>query len=364
MSPRADESRPSTGRLFLPDQQRWIREHLAVVVETEQFSQATFVERFEREFAAFIGRRHALAVNSGSAALELGMRALVRRQQVRRAVYPSLTVPMVPWAFARAGVTPIATDVTDGFLPDATAFAEQAREAGCGAVVWTAGLMSMSLIEAIRQLRAEGIPILEDASHAHGCALRGIIAGSLGDIAAFSLYSTKVMTCGEGGMLVTDDDDIAAWVRQFGNQGKPRGSLRVEMEGWNCRMTEMQAVVGASCLHFWPQMLAARDEIAQCYADAGIRSVQREVCDLRPSWYRSTVRVADADVAIATIRAAGGRTSARTHSRDDNQGRPFGWPGADRLANGHISLPTAWVDLAEAERIATAVTRSGVVTSR
>ncbi len=353
-----------TGRLFDDDQRAWICEHLAAVVDAEQFSQALFVERFEREFAAFVGRRHAVAVSSGSVALELGIRALRRRQPLRRAVYPSLTVPMVPWALARGGVTPVALDVTDGFLPDATVFAEKARHRCCGVIVWTAGLMSMSLVEAIRELRAEGIPILEDASHAHGCTVAGNMAGTLGDIAAFSLYSTKVITCGEGGILVTDDDDAAAWLRQFANQGKPRGSLRVETEGWNCRMTEMQAVVGTSCLQFWQQMLRARSQIAQCYAEVGIASVQREVPELHPTWYKYTVRVPDADAAMAAIRAAGGRTSSRTHSHEDNQCRSFGFPGADRLANGHISLPTAWLNAAEAERIAAAVRRSGVLPAR
>ena len=132
-------------------------------------------------------------------------------------------------------------------------------------------------------------------------------------------------------------------------------------DAWNVRMTEMQAVLGLSCLRFWDDMRARRARIAQIYRDAGIPCVQDEVEGLRPTWYKYTVRVSDAEGAMREIRARGGRTTARTHGPDENGGRPFGLPGADRLAHRHISLPTAWIDTDEAERLAIAVISSGVV---
>ena len=170
--------------------------------------------------AAFVGRRHAVAVSSGSAALEIAARALKHSRGLQTVSYPVLTVPMVPWALSRAGTMPAAIDVAERFLPEPNALYDHARHARGLTMVWTAGLMTPEVCSVIQQLRADGVVVLEDGSHAHGCALNGARAGSLGDLAAFSLYATKVITSGEGGMVVLDDEEMAEWIRRLRERGK------------------------------------------------------------------------------------------------------------------------------------------------
>ena len=341
-------------RAFGVAQREWILQRLAEVFDRDQLSQGPLVDELEAAFAAFVGRRHAVALSSGTVALELAARALRRRRSSARAAIPGLTVPMVGWAMERAGLEAVRLDVRPDFLVDPDALLHEARRSGFATLVWTAGLLSRDLIEVAATLRREEVLVLEDASHAHGCSLDGVAAGTVGDLAVFSFYATKPMTSGEGGLVALDDEDLTDWLRTQANGGKRRGSLVVESEGWSCRMTELQAAVALSCIRFWPELLARRDEVAACYARAGISPVQAETPGLRASWYKYTVRVADAAAATGVIRAAGGRTTQPTHSWDENGGKPFGLPECDRLAGTHVSLPTSRVSEGEIDRIVAA----------
>ena len=119
--------------------------------------------------------------------------------------------------------------------------------------------------------------------------------------------------------MVLDDEEMAEWIRRYANAGKARSSLCVEMpDAWNVRMTEMQAVLGLSCLRFWDDMRARRARIAQIYRDAGIPCVQDEVEGLRPTSYSVTCSRLRRGAAMREIRARGGRTTARTHGPDEN----------------------------------------------
>jgi dTDP-4-amino-4,6-dideoxygalactose transaminase len=112
----------------------------------------------------------------------------------------------------------------------------------------------------------KGVWLVEDAAHAHGSSFDGRYAGTFGVAGSFSFYPTKVMTAGEGGMIVTDDDRIAAEARMYRDQGKLSFSQNTYVRmGYNWRMSELHAIVGIKHLERLPAMIQDRQKIAALY---------------------------------------------------------------------------------------------------
>jgi perosamine synthetase len=124
----------------------------------------------------------------------------------------------------------------------------------------------------------KGVWLVEDAAHAHGSSLAGTRAGAFGIAGAFSFYPTKVMTSGEGGMIVTSDDRIAGEARRYRDQGKESFERNAHTRlGYNWRLSEPHAIIGFRHFQRLPAMIAARQRIAALY-DAALRRTGR----LRP----------------------------------------------------------------------------------
>lgn len=340
------------------EQREWVRTRWDKILDAEQFSQGPMVEEFEQLFAAWTKRKHAVAVSNGTVALELALRAMSETVGLRtkRVAAPALTVPMVHWAIEKAGLECVKFDSDRTFLIDHRAVTQAAETLGAVLFVWTAGIMTREGAEAIKTLRGWGIPVLEDASHAHGCMLDGKIAGSFGDVAVFSMYGTKVLPTGEGGVVVTDNDAIADWVRRYANAGKKRNDLFIGMQpAWNCRMTEMQAALGSSYVTFAKQVIGERQKLAAVYREHGLVSVQDAMPGLESSYYKFTVMTPDADRVIADMKKVGARTTQKTHGLDDTAGKPFGFPVADLLAASHVNPPTGFCTIEAAHKSAEAL---------
>lgn len=337
----------------------FIRERWAGLIEKEQWSQAVQVAELEAEFGKKCGRR-AVAVHNGTIALELAARVLKRRTGATHAVVPALTVPMVGWAMKRAGLEVVRADVDEDFLLADPPLV--LTEKTIVVMVWTAGIITPRAVRLCQMLRKHGIPVLEDASHAHGSVLACVpppipansacYAGAIGNVAAFSMFSTKVWSCGEGGIVVLNDDDEYRWAMQYANAGKARGTHKVEFEAWNCRMTEMQAVLGLASIRFADQILDERVRLACVYRQAGLPSVQDGVAGLSPSWYKYTVRVPNADKVTALMRTVGGRVTQRTHGPDDFPEGVEGFPMTQQLSETHVNLPLQWCTREEAVKTA------------
>jgi dTDP-4-amino-4,6-dideoxygalactose transaminase len=237
------------------------------VLASGQFILGEAVERFERRFAAFCGVAHAIGVANGTDALSLALRAL--------GVGPGDEVVTVPNSFlasassiALIGAKPVFVDVgPDGNLDPGQL--HDALGARTRAIVPVHLTGRPAEIDAIRDVaRHHGVPILEDAAQAVGARYRGRPVGSLGRLAAFSLHPLKNLgAAGDGGVITTDDAELARWLRTARNHGL---ATRDEAAFWspNSRLDALQAgllEVKLDRLEAWTQ---ARREHARAYREA------------------------------------------------------------------------------------------------
>ena len=226
-------------------------------------------EDFESEFAERHGCAHAIAVSSGTSALEIALRIL--GVEGREVIVPANTFFATAAAVIHAGGTPRFADVAaDTLSLSAATVADAITDATVGVVpVHIGGLVSPE-ITAIRALCDErGLFLLEDAAHAHGATFDGRSAGTFGAAATFSFYPTKIITSGEGGMIVTDDESIRDEARIYRDQGKAGfvGGAHVRI-GAAWRMSELHAAVGLVHLCRLDEFIATRRRIAARYDEA------------------------------------------------------------------------------------------------
>lgn len=214
------------------------------VLLSGMIAQGPEVATFEQEFSAhFVGGRPVVAVNSGTAGLHLGLLAagIGPGDEV---IVPSFTFAATANSVALTGATPVFADIE----PETFTLDPAAVEAAI--TPRTKGVMPVHLyghparMGELGDLVAErGIALYEDAAQAHGAALDGRQVGTFGDFAMFSLYPTKNMTSGEGGMIATVDDVVARRARLLRNQGMER-QYENEVIGFNARMTDIHAAIG------------------------------------------------------------------------------------------------------------------------
>ena len=223
-------------------------------------------EDFEFAFAAYTGVSNAVAVNSGTGALEIIMRAVgVSGGDV---IVPTNTFAATAFAAIHAGANVIFADCADDLSLDPVDV-ERRLTPNTKAVVTVhiGGLISPGVLRLKQLCEERQIAFIEDAAHAHGSKFGGRQAGSFGDAAAYSFFSTKLMTTGEGGMVVTNREDIARKARLLRDQAKVAGLNRHETIGNNWRMTEFQAILGLAQLARLDEFVAERRRVASIYDD-------------------------------------------------------------------------------------------------
>jgi len=215
----------------------------------------------------------AVATSSGTAALEI----LLRYVGVagRTVIVPANTFYATAAAAISAGARPVFADVDPATFALSPAAVERALAPDTAAVVLVhvAGLITPRAEEIRRLCQDRGVALIEDAAHAHGSTLDGMFAGSFGVGAAFSFYPTKVVTCGEGGMIVTSSADLADEARIYRDQGK--GSFEANhhvRHGYAWRMSELNAAAGLVHLRRMGQFIERRRAIAATY-DAGLTAL-------------------------------------------------------------------------------------------
>lgn len=210
------------------------------------------VALLEREFADLIGSRYALAVSSCSAALFLALKALDLPRGAR-VLIPAFTFAAVPSSVLHADCTPVLVEVGDTYRIDMADFA--AKLPGAGAVMISHMRGHTSDMDAIMDLAdAAGVPVIEDAAHSLGTTWSGRNIGTIGKIGCFSFQSYKMINAGEGGVLITDDPDIAARAiimsGAYEHNWRKHGILDAAFEKWqnrlplyNMRMQNLSAAV-------------------------------------------------------------------------------------------------------------------------
>lgn len=220
------------------------REAVDHVMRSGMVAQGPEVAAFEQEFSAhFVPGRPSVAVNSGTAGLHLGLLA-AGVGPGDEVIVPSFTFAATGNSVALTGGTPVFVDIereTFTLDPEAVAAAITSKTKGIMPVHLYGHPGRMRELEKIAADR--GVALYEDAAQAHGASLDGRPVGSFGEFAMFSLYPTKNMTSGEGGMVTAATDEIARRVKLLRNQGMER-QYENEIIGFNARMTDIHAAIG------------------------------------------------------------------------------------------------------------------------
>jgi perosamine synthetase len=229
-------------------------------------SEGPFVQRFEKEFAAYVDRKFGIAVANGSAALDIAIQALDLKAG-DEVIMPSFTIISPAASIVRQGARPVLVDsLPDTWNMDVSAI-EQRITARTKAilVVHIYGLpVDMDPVMALASKYR--LMVIEDAAEMHGQTYRGKKCGSFGVVSVFSFYPNKLITTGEGGMLVTDDPVLAKRCHSLKNLCfLPEKRFIHEELGWNYRMTNLQAALGVAQLENIGKHLARKREIGKRY---------------------------------------------------------------------------------------------------
>lgn len=220
------------------------REAVDRVLRSGMIAQGPEVAAFEQEFGAhFAAGRATVAVNSGTAGQHLGLLA-AGVGVGDEVIVPSFTFAATGNSVALTGATPVFADIEADYFtldPESVRASITPRTKGIMPVHLYGHPFLVDQIEAIA--KEHGLAIYEDAAQAHGASWDGRKVGTIGDFAMFSLYPTKNMTSGEGGMVTCANDTIARNVRVLRNQGMEK-QYENEVIGFNARMTDIHAAIG------------------------------------------------------------------------------------------------------------------------
>ncbi|MDI6904929.1 MAG: DegT/DnrJ/EryC1/StrS family aminotransferase [Candidatus Bathyarchaeia archaeon] len=220
------------------------------------------VMKFEKAFAKFVKAKHAIAVNTGTAALHLAIvgAGIKRGDEV---ILPSFTFVATAEVVAMAGAKPVFVDV------DPETYNISPRRIEKAVTKKTKGIMPVDLyglpadMQPIREIADKhGLTIIEDAAQAHGASYKGKPPGAFADAACWSFYASKNMTTGEGGMVTTNNDKLAEKMRFMRSHGE-KEKYKSLMLGHNYHMPEIQAAIGCVQLKKLPKFLAKRRENAE-----------------------------------------------------------------------------------------------------
>jgi perosamine synthetase len=246
----------------------WIGEDeqraVAAVLESGQLVQGALVEKFEQAVAAFVGRQHGVAVSSGTAALQLALKAM-QVGPSDEVLCPALSWPSPAHAVRLAGAKVQFVDVDPQEWNSSAEALRAARTGNTKLAIVIDQFGNPAEAERIREALGS-LPILEDAACALGSRFADGPCGSLGAVSCLSFHPRKILTTGEGGMCLTDDDAIADKLRMLRNHGQLRGEFVVAAA--NFRMTDIAAALGLAQLRRLDEILVRRRQIAALYRGA------------------------------------------------------------------------------------------------
>jgi len=244
----------------------WALEKYKEILKTGAFlTNGKYCEEFEEKYAKYNGSKYAVSTSNGTSALEAMFSAIgVNGFDV---IVPTNTFAATAFAVVKAGGRPVFADCTHDLTVDPQDVKNKITEKTKAVVtVHIGGLISPHTYDLIEICKKKGVTLVEDAAHAHGSELDKKKAGTFGAAGGFSFFSTKVMTTGEGGMMVTDNEEIYEKARLLRDQSKAGGREYHEMIGSNWRMTEFQALLGLIQLELLDKFIEERNRIARIFS--------------------------------------------------------------------------------------------------
>ena len=342
---------------------------LARVLDSGVFVLGPEVETFEQRFAEFCGVRHAVAVASGTAALQLALAAL-HVGPGDEVVVPALSFIATSMAVRYHGATPVFADITPDtytLAPDAARAAITPRTRALLPVHLFGQPAAMDALGALAETHA--LPLVEDAAQAHGATLDGRRAGALGRLGCFSFYPTKNLgALGEGGLISTDDTALAEKLRRLRDWGQREKYIH-ETLAWNARMEAFQGAVLNVKLSRLAQWNEARRAHAARYAallpEIGVAPVV-EAPGRQHVYHVYNVRVPERDRVREELARAGVMTGLvyprPLHLQPAHAALGYkagAFPEAERAARELLALPMyPELDADAPERVVTALGRA------
>lgn len=275
------------------------------VMRTRYLSIGPKIVEFEKRIREYVGTKYAVAVNSGTSALHLIIRGLGIEEGDKVITTPfSFIASSNCILFERA--RPLFVDIEEGTLNLDADKVEEKLESISGKEL--AKVKALLVVDAFGQPadwdrfkevgKKYNLKLIEDSAEALGAEYKGKRAGSLGEVGVFAFYPNKQITVGEGGILVTDDEELDGLARSMRNQGRGEGGgwLDHERLGYNYRMDELSAALGCSQMERIEEILEKREKVAEMYGEKLAKVEEVQVPYIAPyvsrmSWFVYVVRL-------------------------------------------------------------------------
>ena len=234
-------------------------------IDKNWISEGDNVKEFEHKFADRFGYKHAIATSSGTDADICACSSLYDLGSKRgdEIIVPALTFVASANSILAAGFVPKFVDINVETLNIDPSKIEEAITSRTRAIMVVHLMGKPSEMDSVMEIaRVHNLRVIEDACEAHGAVYKGKCIGTIGDMGTFSFYAAHVVICGEGGMIVTDDDEIADVVRSVKSHGRPTGSIYFDFQrvGFNSRMNELTAAVGLEGVASFDQTFKKRKD--------------------------------------------------------------------------------------------------------
>jgi perosamine synthetase len=223
------------------------------------------VKRFEAEFAEKIGSKYAVSCSNGTAALHLAVAALGIGPG-DEVILPTFTMIATLNAVLYCGATPVLVDADRTFNMDVYKLQHAITERTKAIIAVHIYGVPCNMLAINHLAKKHNLWVIEDTAESHGALYDGKMTGSIGDIGTFSSYANKLITTGEGGVLTTDDPDIALRIRALMNHAfSPERHFCHRLFGYNYRMTALQAALGRAQLARWDELIGERLRVKDRY---------------------------------------------------------------------------------------------------
>jgi perosamine synthetase len=322
-------------------------------------SVGSYVTRFEEAFAGFCNTAHAVTCSNGTTALHLALLALGVKPG-DEVIVPTLTYVATANAVVYCGATAVFVDAEPAtWNMDPARIEELITERTKGIIVVHLFGHPVDMDPILEIARRRGLFVLEDAAEAHGAEYKGRRVGSIGDAATFSFFGNKIITTGEGGMITTNDPDLAAEMRRLKNHGMdPSRKYWFETVGYNYRLTNVASAIGLAQLERIDWHLERRQQLAAWYREelSGIPGLswQAEEAWARHVWWLFTV-VLDETIPLTRFEALAGLQARGVEGRQiiypihrlppyQDVGHRGRLPVSERVVERGLHLPT-WSEL-------------------
>jgi dTDP-4-amino-4,6-dideoxygalactose transaminase len=221
------------------------RENVEQVLDSGRFLQGPMVEEFESKWADYVGTDHAIAVSNGTTAIQLVLKAL-GLEPGEEVIVPSLTFGSTATAVVHQAGVPVFADIDRELYTLDHTDLERCLSDETFAIMPVHLYGHPAEMDEIRDFADEHeLYVIEDAAQAHGASYKNQKVGSIGDVGCFSFYATKNITTGEGGIVTTDDDEIAMELRTLRSHGMANRDEHVTL-GYNYRMSDLNGAIGTA----------------------------------------------------------------------------------------------------------------------